>query len=373
MARRKVKKTKKVKTLEKWRRPGTAGALQGPSQFAKRNKLKIKDVVAYLKGRDGYTLHKQGKRRFKRRKTVVGGINQQWIGDLLDLQKLSNENDDMKYVLFYIDAISRKIYGEPTTSKSAESVLAATKTIFKRTKIKPDKIQFDRGGEIQNNKVRKYFSDNNIHLFFTEDDVNKASLIERCNRNFKRIIHAYLTEYHTRRYIDVLQKIIDSYNNTYHTGIGMTPNEVNEKNVMQAIYHNVKVPPYNDKVAFAIGEYVRILGKKNTFDRGYDVLWTEQIYQIKSILRTVPITYQVNDLKGDAVDGSFYKEELQSVDYPEEFFIEKELERRTRIDERSNKPIKEVLVRWLGYPNKFDTWLPENQVKNLAKIQSSRK
>ena len=144
--------------------------------------------MTYLKGRDGYTLHKQGKRRFKRRKTVVGGINQQWIGDLLDMQKLSSENDGIKYILFYVDAVSRKIYGEPATSKSADSILAATKAIIKRTNIKPLKIQFDRGGEIQNNKVRKYLSANNIHLFFTEDDVNKASLIERCNKNFKRII-----------------------------------------------------------------------------------------------------------------------------------------------------------------------------------------
>ena len=372
MARKRLKKSKKTLLIEKWRNPAYKGSLQGPYRFAREYKLKPKDVISYLKGRDGYTLHKQPRRRFKRRKIVASTINAQWVGDLLDLQKLSDYNDNYKYILFYIDVVSRKLYGEPTLSKSADSILEATKVIFNREKLKPLKIQFDKGGEIQNNKVKKYFKDEKIKLFYTEDDVNKGALIERSNRNMKRIIHAYLTEFHTRRYLDVLQKIIKSYNDTYHSSIGMSPNEVNKKNVMQAIYHKLSKPPFNDKPAFAIGDYVRLLGHKGIFDRGYDVLWGEEIHRVKTVLRTVPLTYRVEDLKNELVEGSFYKEELQRVKYPDQFFIEKVLDYRV-VKDKNKKPVNEVLVRWLGYPAKFDQWLPEKDVKGLEAIQSQRK
>ena len=345
--------------VKNWRNPNAAGGLQGPKRYAGNNNVKLTNVISYLRGRDGYTLHKQPRRKFPRRKIVATTINSQWVGDLLDLQKLSKDNDGVKYILFYIDVVSRKLYGEPLIDKSGASVLKATKAIFDRVRVKPRRIQFDKGTEINNKLNNKFLKDLKIKLFFTEDDAIKGSLVERSNRNMKRVIHAYLTEYNTRRYIDVLQQFIQSYNNSFHKNIGMKPNEVNKSNVIDAIYHNISIPPKRT-VKFKKGDYVRLLGTKKVFDRGYDILWSEQIFIVKHILKTTPTTYTVEDLSGESIKGSFYQQELQLVKYPEEFLVEKVFKHRVRM--KNKKPIREVLVRWLGYPEKFDEWVQENSV-----------
>ena len=138
----------------------------------------------------------------------------------------------------------------------------------------------------------------------------------------------------------------------------MKPNEVNKSNVIDAIYHNISIPPKRT-VKFKKGDYVRLLGTKKVFDRGYDILWSEQIFIVKHILKTTPTTYTVEDLSGESIKGSFYQQELQLVKYPEEFLVEKILKHRVRM--KNKKPIREVLVRWLGYPEKFDEWVQDIQ------------
>ena len=44
-----------------------------------------RDVERWLSMQDAYTLHKPVTRRFKRRCVVVGGPNQQWQADLVDM------------------------------------------------------------------------------------------------------------------------------------------------------------------------------------------------------------------------------------------------------------------------------------------------
>ena len=360
MANKKLKN----KTLKTWRLPQTPGGLLSAQRFRRANKrIKLKNVIAYLRGLDGYTLHKPARRRFRRRRVVVSGPFDQWIGDLADMQKYAAYNDDMKYILFYIDAATRKLYGEATPSKSATSVLQATKVIFQRSKRNPRAIQFDKGGEFINNTLKSFLKRSKIHMFTTEDEITKGSQVERVILTMKRMIHTYFTEHHTRRYVDVLQKFINAYNNSFHSSIGMAPNDVNQDNYVEAMYFRERAPQFNGKPKFSIGDYVRLLGKKATFDRGFDIHWTEQVYKIHSILRTTPLTYRVEDLKGEVIEGSFYKQELIKIDWPSRFLIEKVL--NTRVRKENNKKICEAYVRYLGYPSKFDEWIKESKVKDL--------
>ena len=52
--------------------------------------------------------------------------------------------------------------------------------------------------------------------------------------------------------------------------------------------------------------------------------------------------------------GSFYEQELQKT--TQEIF---------RIDEVILRDKKRALVKWIGYPNKFNSWVPLNKLKNL--------
>ena len=56
-------------------------------------------VKRWLSEQDTYTLHKPVRRSFKRRCVVVGGPNQQWQADLVDVSRLKKTNDGTAFLL----------------------------------------------------------------------------------------------------------------------------------------------------------------------------------------------------------------------------------------------------------------------------------
>ena len=65
-----------------------------------------------------------------------------------------------------------------------------------------------------NHDVRKYLKKEGIHVFYTQNSQIKSNFAERVIRTIKQKIYAYFMENQTYKYINVLQKIVDSYNNT---------------------------------------------------------------------------------------------------------------------------------------------------------------
>ena len=63
--------------------------------------------------------------------------------------------------------------------------------------------------------------------------------------------------------------------------------------------------------------------------------------------------YHLCDLDGEDIKGTFYEAELQLVDYSAQgsFEIEKVIKKRGR------GKIEEVLVKWKGWPEKFNSWI----------------
>ena len=75
-----------------YRKPRQKGSLGGVQRFARMNKLPLKKVQQALERDVAYTLHKPVKRKFPTSKVLVMGIDQQWVADLVDMQKLSRVN-----------------------------------------------------------------------------------------------------------------------------------------------------------------------------------------------------------------------------------------------------------------------------------------
>ena len=124
-------------------------------------------------------------------------------------------------------------------------------------------------------------------------------------------------------YIDILPKILASYNNSKNRSIGMTPNRARKPENYGKVYWNLygdlesqsQSQSHNRKPAFKIGDTVRISKyKRKTFDKGYTPNWTEEVFVIDEIRPTEPITYKINDLNGEEIEGTFYREELQKTE-----------------------------------------------------------
>ena len=169
-------------------------------------------VAEWLSEQDAYTLHKPARRHFKRRRVIVGGLRQQWQADLVDLSNLKKDNDGMTFLLTVIDVFSKVAWCVPMKNKSAASLVAALTSTF--SKGWPKTLQTDQGLEFLNKSVQALLKKHGIHHFSTHNAETKASIVERFNRTLKTRMWRYFTKHQTWRYIDVLQDLVQSYNNT---------------------------------------------------------------------------------------------------------------------------------------------------------------
>ena len=102
----------------------------------------------------------------------------------------------------------------------------------------------------------------------------------------------------------------------------------------------------NIKHKFKVGDNVRITKKKSIFEKGYTPRWTEEIFTVSELRYTDPPTYKITDMNGEEIKGSFYEQELQKTEQ-EVFRIEKVIRRKG----------DKSLVKWVGYPKAFNSWV----------------
>ncbi|XP_065223788.1 uncharacterized protein LOC135847968 [Planococcus citri] len=343
-------------------------AFAGAQPLIKRAKHEVQpiDIKNWLQSQDTYTLYKPARQNFKRNQYIVNNINDIWQADLVDLQSLSKHNDGMKYLLTVIDIFSKKAYVEPLKTKKAQDIVDAFERIIKHEKSRPRNLQTDKGSEFIAEDVQTFFKKNNINHFTTQNPDVKAAVVERFNRTLKTRMWRYLHYTNAYRYIDVLNDLVDAYNSSYHRTIHMAPSNVNPGNIL-TVYHNtygnlsLTNRALYKKPKFKVGDYVRLVKGKGTFEKGYETNFTEEVFKVKKVIGHPLPTYEIEDLSSEHVDGKFYEVELQKVVFnPDaEFKIDKIL--RTKGKGTS----KQVFVKWRGYPDSFNSWINAKDLVNV--------
>ena len=295
-------------------------------------------------------LHKPIRRKFKKRRVLVGGIDKIWTADLADMTALSKDNHGYTFLLLVIDTFSKYGWVIPLKDKKGKTVADALKTIFKERK--PEKLWTDKGKEFYNKDVKDL-----IELYSTENE-EKSSIVERWIRTMKEKMWKYFTDNNTYTYMGILPNLVEDYNNTVHSSIKMTPVEASKKKNELTVWRNLypdRLKIHDLRPKFSVGDEVRISKKKKTFEKGYTTRWTEEIFTITKIQNTNPITYKIADLKGEEIDGTFYEPELQKTSQ-QVFRIEKVIE----------KGKNKSLVKWKGYSDKFNSWVDNKNLIDLS-------
>lgn len=345
--------------------PGSLGGVEPLFSEAKKSNPEVKraEIVEFLKGVPTYTLHKPYRRRYKRRKIIVGGIDKQWQADLADMNDVKIDNNGMRYLLTVIDCFSKFAWVEPILNKSAKSVRDAFEKIFKQAKPrKPIRIQTDKGKEFFNTDVSSLFKTLDIFHFASNSD-QKAAIVERFNRTLKTKIWHYFTAKNTRTFIDVLPDLVNTYNKSYHRTIGMAPKDVKKSDEL-AIWQKAFKPSQNSEPVLNPNSKVRISKTKHVFEKGYLPNWTEEVFKVDSSETAHhPPIYKLKDMLEEPILGSFYKKEIQPVIEDEHpiYHIEKVLSKK-RI-----RGIEHKLIKWKGFPNKFNSWVKTTDIINLPK------
>ena len=139
----------------------------------------------------------------------------------------------------------------------------------------------------------------------------KSCVIERFNRTIKEEMFKYFSANNTRKFVNVLDLLVDQYNNAIYSSIKMNPKEASRKENENKVWRNL-YPEFGGKTmtpTFSNDDSVRIIQKKKTFDKGYTQRWTEEVFKISKIIITIPVTYKITDYNGEEIQGSFYEQE----------------------------------------------------------------
>ena len=151
------------------------------------------------------------------------------------------DNNGVKYLLTVIDVFSKYGWMIPLKTKTGVEVAGALKEIFKQRK--PGLLWTDKGIDFFNRHVKGL-----VDLYTTENE-EKSSVAERWNRTMKERMFKYFTANNTRRYIDILDHLVDKYNYTIQSSIKMTPVQATERKNENKVYKNLYLESHAAPVA----------------------------------------------------------------------------------------------------------------------------
>ena len=114
------------------------------------------------------------------------------------------------------------------------------------------------------------------------------------------------------------------------------------------------------ELKFKLGDQIHISKSRRIFKKGYLPSWTQEIFIVTKIIPRVPPVYRLRDYAEDEIEGVFCAEELQKVHKSDDIYkMEKIL-----AEKKENGEVK-VLVKWLGYDKKLNSWIPKSKLPKL--------
>ena len=240
------------------------------------------------------------------------------------------------------------------------------KLIFEKGRV-PEKLRSDKGKEFTGRETERYLKKEAGVEHFVSSSDSKACFAERVIRTLKNLMYRYFQRNQTYRYLEVLQSLVQNYNRRPHSSLpdNLSPSAVTSKNealIWKRMYVDTATAAGKRKFKFQVGDLVRLTHLKHVFQRDFQEKWTQEIFIVTSrnIREGVPV-YTVQDWAKEPVEGAWYESELQKVRKDKDVLwkVEKILRRRTRQGQ------KEVLIKWIGWPDKFISWEPETSLQEL--------
>ena len=352
--------------------PGSFSSIKKLHEAAKKydKNISISDIKLFLKNQLSYTLHFPTKKRFLTQK-IISAKPKIIIGlDLIDMQKFSSFNNNIKYLMIFIDIFSKYITVLPLKNKTKHSIIDGLKTFFQmKDNHLYSRIYSDMESGLKSKLTTQFLKENRIHLYTNTSKERKNSITERAIRTLRNKIFRFMTHKNTNMYIHVLPNLVESLNNGQHTSLknkNLTPkilHEIKNKDILKKQFQKMFAikRDYKKKRHQSIkkNDIVRIPKTDYTqahFLKKYNILNTEELFKVKDINRErFPYLYKLIDLSNDEIEGSFYRAELVPSALRKTYPIK-------ILKTKETKSGKKYYVTWLGYGEKFNNWISEKDI-----------
>lgn len=329
-----------------------------------------KKVREWIRNQEVYQVHSQPKKKYFTEGIIVEYSDKQWDIDILVLPNdKPGLNRHYKYLLGVIDLFSRYVWVRLLRKKTATATAEAFRSILAQGR-RCEVLRGDAGLEFIGAPFKNMLQEENIP-YITAYGHLKANYIERWFKTFQQKLYRYMYKNNTSSFVDVVQDVVRSYNNTVHGTTGFSPAAVNDTNTIE-LYDRVYKPQLDKKAtprvepSFKVGDLVRISLFKDKFKRSYSQNWSEEVFEVWFVVNSHPRRYKIRDLKQEKVQGSFYKEELRLVNAKDTKDINWKIGRIISQRRLKGKP-PQSLVSWFGYGEKFNSYIDTTDVKKYQR------
>ena len=370
-----------IKIYHDTRNPASYSRIEKLYNYVKsqgKKKISNKQIRVWLSKQEPYTAHRPVRRYFRRPRVLAFSKNYQWDSDTANMTSYQKQNDNYSYFTVFIDIFTRYLFTYPLKTLTGVEIVEVMQKVMEKQETKPKILRTDQGSEYKNKQVEKFLSQEKIKHVFTYYET-KANYAERVIKTIKLKNFKYFTAKETYRWIDQLENITITYNNSKHRSIKMSPTEaksVDNYELWRNQYHEISAKKGADDkknsnkkflkarrfktFKYKIGDRVKISFLKEKFDREYSQKWSKEVFTVidRKFNQGFPM-YILKDYNNDIIKSYFYEPEFQLAYIGEEteYKIEKIIKRRTQ-----NKQ-KEILVKWKGWPEKFNSWISEKSLR----------
>lgn len=245
--------------------------------------IKKADVKEWLDKQTTYQQTKQevGKKEFL---PIYSETPYSFQIDLTFFPRYQSQNKGYNTLFTAININTRYAYYFKSKSKEKNITLEFIKEMLEQTPI--NSITCDKGKEFNNLDFIDYCKTNNISLFIVKEDSHKLGIVNRFHRTIKNKLSKHFIATNSVVWIDAIDDIIKNYNNSFHRGIGMSPNKMNNFSEVDYITHQREYSDLLKKkigVSFEVNDTVRLLRKKKVFEDKQLSKYGDKIYTVVEI------------------------------------------------------------------------------------------
>ena len=354
--------------------PASYGNARDLHRQARRDDLPytLEEIRDWLSGEETYTLFRPSKIKADTPRVIVSEAHYQYDSDTINMSKYTKANSKYAYIVIIIDIFTRFVWLHPLFTLKGSEMAPILREQFRSTK--PSVLRTDGGSEYVNSDVKRLLTRMGIRHWIVRNTTTKANYAERAILSLKKRITKHLYTNQTERWIDILGDVARAYNNNRHRSIGMTPAQAltaDKVHLWQVQYgpkkrkkrkQALKAPSKPTTIfKFKVNDVVRVVGYKHVFRRAYQEQNTQELYKVGVSSQSNKAQYELKTWDNQPVLGRFYNEELVKVKVSDDtvYKIEKIVSRKTR-----NKQ-KGYIVRWLGWPARYDSWVSETELKDI--------
>lgn len=97
------------------------------------------------------------------------------------------------------------------------------------------------------------------------------------------------------------------------------------------------------------------------FTKEYEANFTKELFKIARVARGDLNVYELVDHEGEPIIGKVYEEELSADDKKDNVYRVEIVLKKKKVTGNNM-----VLVKWLGYDRKHNSWIPESDIQDIA-------